>query len=415
MAANIWKMSEAEIQHLTEKQTKDRVLQELDRILQSEYFRGSKRCCNFLKYSVGYMLDGRPLEELKERIIGVEAFHKQNDYDTAQDNIVRVTANEVRKRLAQYYGDPASAPDPLFHLSSGTYAVSFHWRQDDIPNQVGEPDAVALKTPASQPRFVSVVRRFRAKWLILAIGILVVAALAWGLGFRKPGKRGMVREVWSPVIDSPKPVAISIVQPVAYRSVSDVDSDADLPSGPSQPTVAVPYESVGIGDAFALANVVKVLSERGKTFHILPKNSTPFQRLHTGSAVLIGNHTDIRLQNITENQRFFFASEDNAIHDRSHPEVRWSRPDPASKTGEDYAIVSRFTDPTGVRTIVVVAGLTNAGTRAAGDFITSEDALREAFRNAPKNRKRMNFQFVLHVKAGGSTVERPMVIASEFW
>ena len=84
----------------TQKQ-REIAMEGLANILESEYFRGSQRCCHFLDYSVRYVLDGRPIDELKERTLGIEVFHKAGDYDTAQDNIVRVTANEVRKRLAQ--------------------------------------------------------------------------------------------------------------------------------------------------------------------------------------------------------------------------------------------------------------------------------------------------------------------------
>ena len=75
---------------------------ELQRILGSHVFRGSRRCCRFLEYSVQHVLQGNAQDELRERNIGVEVFQRPADYDTAEDAIVRVTANEVRKRLSQY-------------------------------------------------------------------------------------------------------------------------------------------------------------------------------------------------------------------------------------------------------------------------------------------------------------------------
>src|SRR5579871_3007115 len=84
---------------------------ELSRILQSQSFRGSRRCCRFLEYSVQHVLDGNAQEDLRERSIGVEVFHRAADYDTNEDAIVRVTANEVRKRLAQYYQEAGDGSD----------------------------------------------------------------------------------------------------------------------------------------------------------------------------------------------------------------------------------------------------------------------------------------------------------------
>ena len=46
------------------------------------------------------------LGALKERTIAVDVFGRQPRSDLAEDTIVRVSAREVRKRLAQYYVSP---------------------------------------------------------------------------------------------------------------------------------------------------------------------------------------------------------------------------------------------------------------------------------------------------------------------
>ena len=74
----------------------------LTRVLESAAFRTSKRCREFLEYIVEHTITG-PNGALKERSIGVDLFQLPRDFDTGQHTIVRVTANEVRKRLAQYY------------------------------------------------------------------------------------------------------------------------------------------------------------------------------------------------------------------------------------------------------------------------------------------------------------------------
>ena len=73
---------------------------------------------------IGQTLLGRP-ELLKERTLGIEIFGRDADYDTASDPIVRVTATEIRKRIAQYYQEPVMRrncayrfPPALMFLSS---------------------------------------------------------------------------------------------------------------------------------------------------------------------------------------------------------------------------------------------------------------------------------------------------------
>src|SRR3984885_13583463 len=78
---------------------------QLERLLASPHICHSKRCQSLLKYVVEAYLDGS-IDRVKERVIGFEVFQRDPDYDTNQDSVVRTTAAEVRKRLAQYYLEP---------------------------------------------------------------------------------------------------------------------------------------------------------------------------------------------------------------------------------------------------------------------------------------------------------------------
>jgi hypothetical protein len=109
------------------EERKATVLAELARIVEHPSFRGSRRCCRFLEYSVHQVLKGSMHDGLKERTIGVEALQRAADYDTSEDAIVRVTANEVRKRLAQYYQDAGSPANLMIGLPLGSYAASLQW------------------------------------------------------------------------------------------------------------------------------------------------------------------------------------------------------------------------------------------------------------------------------------------------
>src|SRR5438477_9846960 len=100
---------------------------ELARLLDSPAFRTSKRCREFLEYIVQHTISG-PSGTLKERSIGVEVFQLPQDFDTGQHTIVRVTANEVRKKLAQHYMAENGTFHPLkIQLPPGSYSADFKW------------------------------------------------------------------------------------------------------------------------------------------------------------------------------------------------------------------------------------------------------------------------------------------------
>ena len=103
------------------------VRRHLERVLISKAFAGSKRSQDFLRLILEHALAGR-LDSLRERMIGAEMFGRPVDYDTANDAVVRVKANEVRRRLAQYYAEEGTEHDAVWiDLPTGSYVPEFHW------------------------------------------------------------------------------------------------------------------------------------------------------------------------------------------------------------------------------------------------------------------------------------------------
>ncbi len=102
----------------------DLVQQQLERLVVHPLFHFSRRYPALLRYTVEQTLLGNT-DQLKERSIGVEVFGRKPDYDTNADPVVRFTASEIRKRLAQYYVDPAHFNEIQIDLPSGTYIAVF--------------------------------------------------------------------------------------------------------------------------------------------------------------------------------------------------------------------------------------------------------------------------------------------------
>jgi hypothetical protein len=95
------------------------ILQQLDRMLKSRHFCNSRRYPAFFSHIVRRTLDG-DVDGLKERILGIEVFKRSNDYDTGSDPVVRITAGEVRKRIALYYHDEGTEQELRIELPAGS-------------------------------------------------------------------------------------------------------------------------------------------------------------------------------------------------------------------------------------------------------------------------------------------------------
>lgn len=415
---------------LSESEIKQ-VSSQLDRILESTFFHGSQRCTRFLQYSVENVLSGCSPKELKERIIGIEVFHRESDYDTAQDSTVRVTANEVRKRLAQYYSK-AMADDPVIELPTGSYAVVFRWK----PKQTPKPDsslneansgqslepasalsAVGPNKPETKPlatepgQWIEIFRGRVAGILLASILFLIaVGAIAYATVQRR---YDATSEVWAPLLNSRKAITICVAEPIVYRPWSG----NDVLTGPKDHMVSLPNAVIGIGDAYALAGITGFLESRDKAYHILPSSSTSFRDLTTGPVILIGSFSNPWANRLLNNLRFvFFEGPPNRLADRNHPASGWTiQVSPEWTASEDYAMISRFKSPDTGETIISLGGGTNFGTEAAGEFLTNSEMLAAGLHDAPKDWRSKNFQLVLHVKVQGSAPEPPTVVASYFW
>src|SRR3954451_8014207 len=157
------------------------VLGQLDRMLKSRHFRNSRRYPAFLNHIVRHTLDG-DLDSLKERILGVEVFKRPNDYDTGSDPVVRITAGEVRKRIALYYHDEGTEQELRSELPPGSYVPVFSAPAYGypLPETAPEPWNAAHRPEPAAQMHTEEKRSPRPlrKWIMASALILLLVAAA---------------------------------------------------------------------------------------------------------------------------------------------------------------------------------------------------------------------------------------------
>ena len=94
-------------------------------VCKSSSFRTSAKSCQFLRFIVQRTLSGK-VDELKERVIGIELLGREASYDTGSDAGVRVRANDVRKRLAAYYAATTTGLEYTVDIPTGSYVPRFY-------------------------------------------------------------------------------------------------------------------------------------------------------------------------------------------------------------------------------------------------------------------------------------------------
>ncbi len=123
---------------------------QLERILSSKAFRQADRLKRFLTFVVGETVAGRG-ERLKEFVVGMEVFGRDNTFDPRNDPIVRVQARRLRAQLARYYREEGLEDDLLIDLPKGGYAPTFRPVKSPAPKRAPAPLLVSRNTLLALP------------------------------------------------------------------------------------------------------------------------------------------------------------------------------------------------------------------------------------------------------------------------
>lgn len=396
---------------------REEVRKQLRKMLASRVFHHSKRYAAVLKYIVDQTLEGAG-DQLKERTIGIDVFHRTPDYDTAADHAVRSAVAEVRKRLAQYYQQDADGQLRI-EVLPGSYVPQFRWTEERPSPQAVPFDADPNpRRPIAHRQERSVSRVWsRLRWIAAACLILIASGAAVMVVLRQ---REPFENFWKPVMTSRGPVLLCVGNLAGGRGSPVAGSDP-VPTITLGDFHRLDSETVHIYDAVTLAKFAGLMQARGKQFRLVSQSDATFDDLQHGPAVLVGLLNNDWTERLLPNLRFTIQNPTSSkvvIHDLKNPSNQdWSVDfaTPYLNVTRDYALVLRIADPETEHTVVMVAGITVFGTFAAGDFLTSKDEMRKLAAIAPPGWEKKNMEIVLSTDVIRGQSGPATIVAAQFW
>ncbi|MCX7603560.1 MAG: hypothetical protein N2036_05735 [Bryobacteraceae bacterium] len=395
---------------LTEEEAR-KIRAHLGTLLRSSAFRNSPRCQEFLSHTVELALSGRR-DQLKERLIGVQLFGRQTAYDTAEDPIVRVKANEVRKRLAQAYEELGATEGVRIVLPPGTYVPQFH---------LAEP-----AEPATLPQTVAAPARRIAAWSrahrLAALGCgLLAAALALLSFWPRPGA---LQQFWQPLLAAESPLLVSLgasellrVSPAAAKIVAATPPGREV-TLPASDISLVRNEFISLAHFRGLVEISQFCQRHQKRIDFRPGLELSADELRLAPILFVGafsnewtirEHAELRF-------RFERLRPGLAIVDTQTPGRSWSVPEENPKTPRlDYALITRLQPTSRQGPRLFAAGLTRFGTQAALDFLSQPGYWNDVARQLPRGWPQRNVQIVLRVNIVAGSHQPASVLASHVW
>jgi hypothetical protein len=378
----------------------------LERVLNSDTFGRADQLKRFLKYVCEMEMAGRA-SEISEYTIGTKALGRPFDYSPDSDSAVRGRAHALRQKLAEFYQSEGSALPLRIELRKGSYTP--HYLDARSETALGDgPKTAPQQTIAQRP--LSVLTPLTC----FCAGLLVSAALTVSvIRFLKPTQPSLsidsiVREFWGPLLDPGADVLVCVgsVPAMLLTSYKEKVFPAEPSILPAPAEVAEWYAGLHMldggghlyaqtstntalfGDLLATIKAANILTAAGKSFQVLPENSTRALALRGRNVLMVGspNYSPYaaRIIRRTPFSIPFDASTSEEIISAgglgAKPQVFVPKRDEFGQLVRAYGLLTVLPSlpggDGGSRT-VIFSGITSAGTQAAMEFFASPASLRD--------------------------------------
>jgi hypothetical protein len=391
----------------------------VERILASPDFVRSPQLAKFLLYICTALFEGRS-QTLSEQHIGVAVFGRAPDYDSSADTIVRSHALRLRRRLEQYF-QRAGKREPIHILiPRGGYVPIFVSASEiapsapEVPTSDASPSTpshapldapaisveVAARLPAPRRRSAAYNKLLWRYRLITASLVLLCVCLSVSfvlhLRTHAPIKRNHL--LWGRLFTNDQPTQIVLGdsglvlfhafarRPVSLHDYLSDDFRKQMPFvehiDPDKALFLLHRRYTSMVDATAITHILRLpeaIPERTLVHYSRDMHLNDFK---TGNVILIGAQEAVPWVELFESHMDFFFSIDNADHHSSflnrHPlpgELEeYSSINPAN-SGKVYAGVAFLPNLSATGNVLILEGLSMAGTEAAVDLMMDDDRL----------------------------------------
>ncbi len=383
----------------------------VQRVASSQFFSKGPKLRGFLLYICENSLLGKP-ENLSAQLIGVRVFGREPDYIPSEDNIVRVEARELRKRLAAYFAADGHDEPIIIEIPKGSYSPVF------VPREQAQTELLVRP-------IASVTQR---GWLVpvltgaLAAALLIILWQALNSPLRKQRAvflAGLHQSASAPVDFSiyndllgelgvnPRRDALLVLSNPRIMTYFVSNSSTD-PADKPQISIPIPKELrsslspmlkerdrnlpfqflhitregyTGIGEAVAAFHTGRLMDLLGRRVHLTEGRFLNWDHVEKQDLILLGGPQSNDWSYEKDAKPNFSIVANSIVNASPLPgEQAIYRADPST----DYALIQKLTTPYSFETLLL-AGLSSAGTAAAGEFLANPykmNAVRQTIRAA---------------------------------
>ena len=391
----------------------------IERVAASSQFGRSARLRDFLLYVGGQSLkEGCP--EIHEQEIGAKVFGRSTSYDRSQDNIVRVNATELRKRIELYFASEGAHETLILEIPRGGYKPIFHRRLLGVQTGLGT-STEALHPPDLLPHdAATAVRKSQSKvahfvWAAVSATLAITCVLLFQQvrAMRKvlnpwDGKPA-VAAFWTDFLryhqqtdvvlpdDSLSVIEDLVRHPISFGDYLNRNYMREIQSSNLSPERKFDLDQIYSHNLITFGGVraaqqMLALIPAPSTTHLTLSRYYVGDAIKRNNVILIGGKKANPWVHLFDDQINFVTDFDNSgsqafvanLHPRPGEQATYTVSyDSNALVG--YSVIAYLPNPSHTGNAVILAGTDSDATDAAAEFLASEEQLEK-------------FQDTLHVK-----------------
>jgi hypothetical protein len=388
------------------------------RIVASQAFVRSRFLSRFLLYIVAETLADRT-SEISEHQIGVLVFDRRPNYRSAEDNIVRTYARQLRRRLTEYFAGEGAAEPLHIDIPLGGYVPVFvpgttESKDPSLSSQITLPSSSPALEPSAARASHSLDRRRHRSALIIASLAVYTFLLVWLVVTIE--SRFHAKSVAALPVDSTTPLWTALFGGPVNCYVVPADAGFNLLEDLSHhPLTLAQYLNgnflsaplphmdehsaddlhgqrftsfVDLQTVTALAHLPEFNSQR--VILRFPRD-LQLDDLKSSNAIILGSMSSNPWAAIAESSANFRIVNDATMKDATILNLKpqpgeassyasqWNRP-----AHETYAVIAFLPNLTGNGHFLLVQGLDVAGTQAAAEMLFHPSAMLSVLQRATR-------------------------------
>lgn len=413
----------------------------VQRIVNSPGFLKSNLLSRFLLYVCSRTLSGR-MEEISECQIGVNVFGRRPGYSTDEDNIVRNYARQLRQRLHHFFEEEGKLEPLRLDIPRGQYIPVFIpvAAADQVKGGTSEQAAVSPEAAEASAKPLPNGEAASGRRLaLIAYPILLFLAVAAAVqpyllrAYRL--HNDPARPLWTQLLDThhqtllvPSDDGIVMFQNLTQHSVTlaeYINRDYQAVQSPyhidrQNMTDLEAQRYTSVADLEMVVKISHLDEASPDRVAVRYARELHMDDLKNANVVLLGSvysNPWVELFEKNLNFKFQYQPHPNAsIIVNEHPapgELASYVNEAADSSHRTYGVIALVPNLNNTGWVLIVEGLTMAGTQAAGDMLFSAAPLQPVLEKARSADGQLNpFEVLIETSSFGSNAPQARIIAS---